>query len=152
MTFVPFSDLQTDPTKTTVTPGVPFVVGTGPSLTVGVGQTVFGAVTSSVMFQPSMVSGFRAAIICAAPASEGTLVEAAAASADGGPSLMNFGKFAYQGFGGGSPASLSLPVLIQNLPPGTYNFGLCEEQPFSAQYSLVSVQGYFAVVNTSPSN
>jgi hypothetical protein len=150
MTFVPFGGLQTD---AGVTPGVPFVVGVGPSLTVGVGQTVFGSVTSSVMFQSTAVNGFRAAIICAAPASEGSLVEAAAAFADaGGPPLMNFGQFAYQGFGGGSPLSLSLPVLIQNLPPGTYNFGICEEQPFSAQYSLVSVQGYFAVVNTSTPN
>src|SRR5207244_3026945 len=143
LTFVPFGGLTTN---VSFTGGKSFVVvGSGPSLTVGVGQTVVGSVETSVMFDPALVVGFRAAIICAAPASEGTLEEvAAAASAGNGPQPMNLGTFAFQGYGGGSPITLTLPVLVQNMPPGTYNFGLCEEPGFSGTYSLVSTQGYFA--------
>src|SRR5207237_867332 len=93
LTFVPFGGLTTN---VSFTGGKSFVVvGSGPSLTVGVGQTVVGSVETSVMFDPALVVGFRAAIICAAPASEGTLEEvAAAASAGNGPQPMNLGTFA----------------------------------------------------------
>jgi hypothetical protein len=150
VSFVPFGGLATN---VSFTGGGFLVVGTGPSLTVGVGQTVFGSVESSIMFDPTQVQGFRVAIICAAPASEGTLAQvAAAASAGSGPQPMNLGTFAFQGYGAGSPLTLTLPVLVQNMPPGTYNFGLCEEPGFSGTYSLVSTQGYFSVANTSLPN
>jgi hypothetical protein len=147
---VPFGGLTS---SVTFTGGKSFVVvGSGPSLTVGVGQTVVGSVESSVMFDPTQVIGFRSAIICAAPASEGTLEQvAAAASAGTGPPPMNLGTFAFQSYSGGSPLTLTLPVLVQNMAPGTYNFGLCEEPGFSGTYSLVSTQGYFALAST-PTN
>jgi hypothetical protein len=154
VSFVPFGGLANNVTFTS-NPGrgTFIVVGTGPSLTVGVGQTVFGSVEASIMFDPTQVTGFREAIICAAPASEGSLAAvAAAATAGTGPQPMNLGSFAFQGYGGGSPLTLTLPVLVQNMASGTYNFGLCEEPSGSGTWSLVSTQGYFAVANTSPSN
>jgi hypothetical protein len=120
-------------------------VGSGGQVTISrPGQTVFGSVESSVQFVPGQVGSYRDAVICYVPSSEGPLDQAAAAVSDGGVQPMNVGAFAYQSLVS-SPASLTIPFEVQDIPMGTYNFGLCEEPLVSGTYTLVVTQGWFAL-------
>jgi hypothetical protein len=127
--------------------GKPLVVGTGAKVTISApGQMVFGSVESTVAFDPTQAPTMRFAIICYAPATAGTLDQAAAAAADGGAPPTNVGTFAFQSLSA-SPASLTIPFEASALPMGTYYFGLCEEPSFAGTYEVVTTQGWAAVAN-----
>jgi hypothetical protein len=120
-------------------------VGTGGQVTISrPGQTVFGSVESTVQFDPAQVGSFREAVICYVPSSLGPLDQVASEASDGGIQPTNVGTFAFQSLAS-SPATLTIPFEVADIPMGTYNFGLCEEPGLPGSYLLVVTQGWFAV-------
>ncbi len=123
-------------------------IGSGAQVTITrAGQTVFGVVESSVFPNPNNVPLFRSAIVCFVPAASGPLDQAAAAASNGGAAVPTAGTFGFQAFPATGPATLTLPVQVTNLAPGTYDFGICELPGFNGTYNLVTTMGWFAVAN-----
>jgi hypothetical protein len=123
-------------------------VGPGTQLTIThPGQTVFGMLESSVFPTPNAVPLFRTAIACFVPASQGPLDKAADAASAGGAAVPTAGASAYQTLATTGPSTLAMPVMISNLAPGTYYFGLCEVPGLSGSYNLVDTTGWLALAN-----